>query len=210
MFHYYNTQHPLLPYSHSLPGQLTPGSVPPLNSLVVEPPLGSDGKPLPGQWPVLNAAQDGWDTVPDHRQRTDDQGRVLEGSGTPYWLPGDSYLSPARHVQDLGPLPENALRVRPEKPAPTVPELQAFFTQALQGYLDDFARTRNYDTMLSACTYATSTVPRFQKDGQYCVEMRDAVWAVGYALLEKVLSGERDIPTLDEVFAELPALEWPA
>ena len=43
-----------------------------------------------------------------------------------------------------------------------------------QKRLDDFAKTRNYDGILSACTYATSEVPKFNAEGVYCVQIRDA------------------------------------
>jgi hypothetical protein len=88
-------------------------------------------------------------------------------------------------------------------------ERSAAFTNAIQQRLDDFARTRNYDNIMSAATYATSTVPKFAAEGQYAVAARDATWAKGYEILGAVLAGERPMPTLDEVMAELPALAWP-
>lgn len=81
--------------------------------------------------------------------------------------------------------------------------------QLAQKYLDDFARTRNYDGILSACTYATSVVPRFQAEGQYCVQMRDAVWGTLYTMLGEVQAGTRPMPTIAEAMAALPVLEWP-
>ena len=88
-------------------------------------------------------------------------------------------------------------------------EIQNDFTEAVQAYLDGFARTRNYDGILSAASYATSKNPRFAAEGQYAVEARDAVWAKGYEIMGAVLAGERPLPTLEEVLAELPALAWP-
>ena len=41
------------------------------------------------------------------------------------------------------------------------------------------------------------------------VEARDATWAKGYEILDDVLSGKRPMPTIEEVLAELPPLEWP-
>jgi hypothetical protein len=87
--------------------------------------------------------------------------------------------------------------------------LMAEYTNAVQKRLDDFARTRNYDGILSACTYATSTVPKFKAEGQYAVEARDATWAKCYEVLAAVESGSRPMPTLDELLAELPVLSWP-
>ena len=81
---------------------------------------------------------------------------------------------------------------------------------ATQKRLDDFARTRNYDGILSACTYATSTVQKFQAEGQYCVEARDATWASLYTLMDEVAAGTRPAPTgFADVEPLLPALEWP-
>ena len=75
--------------------------------------------------------------------------------------------------------------------------------------LDDFARTRNYDNILSACTYATSTVAKFCAEGQYCVDARDATWNACYVILADVQAGTRPMPTLEQIMSELPVLEWP-
>lgn len=82
-------------------------------------------------------------------------------------------------------------------------------TDLIQKRLDDFARTRNYDGILSAATYATSAVPKFAAEGQYAVEARDATWAKSYEILAAVEAGERPMPTDAELAAELPALAWP-
>lgn len=92
---------------------------------------------------------------------------------------------------------------------PTPEELLAAFTAAIQEHLDDFARTRNYDGILSAATYATSTVPKFALEGQYAVEARDAAWAAAYRILAEVETGERPMSAVEEVMAELPTLAWP-
>ena len=79
-----------------------------------------------------------------------------------------------------------------------------------QARLDTFARTRNYDGILSCATYATSTVPKFQSEGQYAVTARDATWATLYTIMGEVEAGVRPMPTTwEEVEAELPTLTWP-
>lgn len=81
----------------------------------------------------------------------------------------------------------------------------------VQRYLDDFAQTKTYDGILSACTYATSTVPRFATEGQYCVQARDACWAAVASIEADVLAGNRPAPSgFEDIRAELPALSWPA
>ena len=83
------------------------------------------------------------------------------------------------------------------------------FTAAIQAHLDNFAQTRNYDGILSAATYATDVNPKFKAEGQYAVEARSATWAKAYAILDEVMSGQRPMPSLEEVLAELPTLSWP-
>jgi len=79
-----------------------------------------------------------------------------------------------------------------------------------QQRLDAFASTRNYAGILSACTYATSTVPKFATEGQYCVEARDTTWAQLYEILAEVQAGTRPVPAgYSEIESELPVLAWP-
>lgn len=85
----------------------------------------------------------------------------------------------------------------------------ASYAAAIQQRLDDFVQSRGYDSILSACTYATSVVPRFKSEAQYCVEARDATWAACYAIMGEVQAGQRAMPTLDEVMIQLPELMWP-
>lgn len=57
-----------------------------------------------------------WEYIEDHRQKRDVGGVPIEGTGTAYWLPEDTWRSPSRYMKELGPLPEGALLERPEKP----------------------------------------------------------------------------------------------
>ena len=89
--------------------------------------------------------------------------------------------------------------------------IQAEVTVATQQRLDTFAQTKNYDGILSACTYATSPTAIFAAEGQYCVNQRDATWAKLYQILTEVQLGLRPMPTgYADIEAELPVLEWPA
>ena len=80
---------------------------------------------------------------------------------------------------------------------------------AIQLLLDETAHGRGYDNMLSLCSYSASTNPRFRGDADLAVPWRDAVWEKGYEILDAVVAGERQIPTREELLAELPQFEWP-
>lgn len=83
-------------------------------------------------------------------------------------------------------------------------------TGVIQQHLDTVAQQRNYDGILSLCTYATSAHLRFATEGQAGVEWRSSVWAMGYQLLDEALAGERDIPSDAELIALLPEMQWPS
>lgn len=88
--------------------------------------------------------------------------------------------------------------------------LQANIVRDTQARLDAFAQTRGYDGILSACTYATSTVAKFQTEGQYCVSLRDATWAALYQILADVEAGTRAMPSgFADIEADLPVPAWP-
>lgn len=79
----------------------------PANSTFIEPP--EYEKPNVPKWNGEN-----WEPIEDHRKHLNDEGSY-EG-GTPYWLPEDDYTTEARYMKDPGPLPENAILIKPEKP----------------------------------------------------------------------------------------------
>lgn len=101
--------------------------------------------------------------------------------------------------------------VKPVYPPPPTPdEIMVEITVSTQSRLDDFAKTRNYDGILSACTYATSSITKFQVEGQYCVNMRDSTWATLYQILADVQGGLRPMPSgYSDIESELPDLVWP-
>lgn len=82
-------------------------------------------------------------------------------------------------------------------------------TSAVQSHLDQTARERNYDGIMSLCTYATSQNAKFAAEGQAGVVWRDAVWAKFYQVMDEALTGSRPVPTEAELIAELPVFAWP-
>ena len=90
----------------------------------------------------------------------------------------------------------------------TEEQIQAHLTQVVQNYMDKTVQTRGYDNIHTACTYSNSTDETFRAEGAACVSWRDAVWRKCYDILAEVKAGTREIPTEEELLAELPVLDW--
>ena len=114
--------------------------------------------------------------------------------------------------------------VPPETIPPTQAQIQAQFEQAIQFRLDSFARTRGYDNVNAVSKYQNITddeiaalptdyqpyVTRFRAECRYMAIAAATTWAKAYEILAAVQSGTRPMPiSPDEVFSELPVLEWP-
>lgn len=99
----------------------------------------------------------------------------------------------------------------PQSVAPSPPsEAQriAALTAAVQRQLDQVAQSRNYDGILSMCSYANSAIASFAAEAQAGIAWRDAVWSFCYQVLAEVQAGSRSEPTVEQLVAELPAIDW--
>lgn len=82
--------------------------------------------------------------------------------------------------------------------------LEEEYLREVDRWLDEFVQIRRYDNIKSCCSYITSTDEQFQKEGVYATKLRDVTYRACYDILDAVKSGEREIPSLDELYAELP------
>lgn len=80
--------------------------------------------------------------------------------------------------------------------------VRAEIANVIQTRLDQFARTRQYDNIMAACSYANSTVPKFAEEGAYAALIRDQYWSV--LITDTVYINAAAV----EPF--LLALEWPS
>ena len=116
---------------------------------------------------------------------------------------------------DYEALQNEILQVKQKYPNPNASSDPGLITENIvimtQKRLDDFARTRNYDSIVSACTYMGSPVPKFAQEAAYAVEARSLTWAKLYEMLGEVEAGTRPMPTgYSDIEPELPTLQWPA
>ena len=89
-------------------------------------------------------------------------------------------------------------------------QVESDFITLVQNRLDTFARTRGYDGILEACSYATSKTPTYAAEGAYCIEARDNTWNNFYSVVEAMKVGALPwLPRFSQIEALLPPLEWP-
>lgn len=93
-----------------------------------------------------------------------------------------------------------------EPPAP--PPAVELYEDAIQEYLNQAAKSKRYDSILSCCSYANSTNSQFRLEGTTAIAWRDAVWAHAYAVMAEVQAGLRGAPTVDGLISELPQINW--
>lgn len=104
-------------------------------------------------------------------------------------------------------------------PKPTIAEIETAWNvvqaeiikngliTAVQSHMDSTAQSSGYDDIKTACTYADeSAVPQFQSEGQAFRAWRSLVWAYCYEIMADVLDGKRQVPTEEQLIAELPKL----
>jgi hypothetical protein len=102
----------------------------------------------------------------------------------------------------------NVEEIKHQRP---IEEIQNEIVNKVQDRLDSFARSKGYDGILSACTYATSSIVKFKVEGQYCVDSRDRTWGALYQILAEVQSGNRPIhESYQDIEKDLPVLAWPS
>lgn len=95
--------------------------------------------------------------------------------------------------------------------APTPAQIEATFSDAIQKRLDDFARQREYDGIVSLCSYAGDPDPTLNAEGTLGVTKRSQTWVKMKQIRAQVLAGTRPMPTsFADIEADLPALTWPA
>ena len=104
------------------------------------------------------------------------------------------------------------LIINPPEPEyePTKEEIEARIqkqlTNSVQRVLDSKAQELLYDSCLSVCSYIDTGVAKFDAEGKAFRKWRSQVWAKGYEILAEVQEGKREIPTAEELIAELPEL----
>lgn len=108
-------------------------------------------------------------------------------------------------VRDLEP---EEIADRVQQAAAALEEQLRALAEAVQEFLDATASARDYNNLLSACSYAASSDPTFAAEAAACQAWRDSVWQHCKAMREAVRAG-LPLPTAEELIASLPPMVWP-
>lgn len=132
-------------------------------------------------------------------------------------IPADAVeITEAEHAaliegQSLGKLivaDANGHPILQDPPPPTAEQIMACLEARVQQWLDEQARALGYDDIRTAVTYADEpAVPKYQQEGQALRRLRSLAWARCYEILTQVQTGQRSIPTEEELIAEMEALK---
>jgi hypothetical protein len=80
------------------------------------------------------------------------------------------------------------------------------YESAVQNNLDAYAETWGYNNLLSAASYANSTVAQYKADATALIAWRDATWQMVESLQAQLADGTVQLPATSAAFlAMLPA-----
>ena len=92
---------------------------------------------------------------------------------------------------------------------PTEEELQEYFEDGVEAWMNTVVAERHYDS-IDTCIgrYLYSPNEKYRREATAVMEWNTLVWDKCWDILKEVKEGKRAIPTLEEVIAELPKLDW--
>lgn len=82
------------------------------------------------------------------------------------------------------------------------------YSRALQNYIDNIAREKNYENGFTCATYVNSTNEAWKQEAQTFVAWRDACWLYAYNVYNQVENGIIPAPTLESFLSDIPAFNW--
>lgn len=96
----------------------------------------------------------------------------------------------------------------PPPPAPTPEEIIRGYEDAVQAYLDQTAQSRDYDNTYTCLSYLSSTDEVWNREANAFNAWRDQVWRKCHEILNAVMAGEIEAPTVEGLIVQLPVIDW--
>lgn len=124
------------------------------------------------------------------------------------WInPDNGSVIVGRIGQSLGSLVDeinNAVEAGLPNAEPNIVDYEA----AIQTLVDTTATARRFRDGVTMASYVASTNQQWADEAQAFVAWRDAVWAYAYSELDKVMTGQRPQPTVEDFLAEIEPIDW--
>lgn len=92
---------------------------------------------------------------------------------------------------------------------PPFDELKTAYERMVQAHIDSVAREQGYDSIYTAISYLGSSNPKWAAESVALRDWRDSVWLTTHGILNDVVAGERPLPAIEQVIAELPIYQQP-
>lgn len=96
----------------------------------------------------------------------------------------------------------------PAPPAPTPEQIIKSYEDAVQKHLDQTAQSRGYDNTYTCLSYLSSTDEIWNREANAFNAWRDQVWRKCHEILNAVMAGTIQPPTVEELIAQLPVIDW--
>lgn len=104
----------------------------------------------------------------------------------------------------------------PPTPATPIPPTEEEIKEQTKQYLlfevdellDKTVQARGYDNIAKCVTYEGDIDPIFNREGTAAKQWRSKVYRACYNILAEIEAGNRPIPTVEELLAELPKIDW--
>lgn len=111
------------------------------------------------------------------------------------------------HIQSVGRWPR-VIVANPVPPPPTPEEIVRGYEDAVQAHLDATAQSRDYDNTYTCLSYLSSTDEIWNREANAFNAWRDQVWRKCHEILNAVMAGDIQPPTVEELIEQLPAIDW--
>ena len=118
------------------------------------------------------------------------------------------YTSIGMEQMEVEQASDGAWYVEGKVPSVPVAEIVKTYENAVQNYLDATAQAKGYDSTYTCLSYLSSTDETWHREANIFNVWRDTVWRKCHEVLNAVLAGEIQPPTVDELIAQLPEIEW--
>ena len=133
---------------------------------------------------------------------------VDDEDGEAVFVPDEGLTLLAHDEAGIGWAIVNGVPIAPPSP-PEPPPTLADYQRAIEAHVDAVARARSYASAVSCASYATSAHPVWGEEARAFVAWRDAVWVEAFDLMADVEGGQQPQPTIAQMIAALPAMQWP-